>query len=230
MTGINVQEANAMATEINHEKDLPYVSSGAVARANMLDRVRRAQPASQPYPSIPVFPIQQDGRNKHERLEDALAKMGGGTLSLDALGGLRGLTHWLSERFGQEASIASAVPEIEGNMVLGKTIPPTQFADLDVGIVRARFGICETGSVWLSEAEYVVNAIGYLAQHLVVLLDPDCLEDGVQHAYLREDFTMAKYCVLVTGPSATADIEGVMIRGAQGVRSLTVIWAASPER
>jgi L-lactate dehydrogenase complex protein LldG len=28
--------------------------------------------------------------------------------------------------------------------------------------------------------------------------------------------------VLVTGPSATADIEGVLIHGAQGVRSLTV--------
>jgi L-lactate dehydrogenase complex protein LldG len=29
----------------------------------------------------------------------------------------------------------------------------------------------------------------------------------------------------MTGPSATADIEGVMIRGAQGVRSLTVVFA-----
>jgi len=27
----------------------------------------------------------------------------------------------------------------------------------------------------------------------------------------------------MTGPSATADIEGVLIRGAQGIRSLTVI-------
>jgi L-lactate dehydrogenase complex protein LldG len=34
----------------------------------------------------------------------------------------------------------------------------------------------------------------------------------------------------VTGPSATADIEGVLIRGAQGVRSLTVIpWAAEKQ-
>ena len=27
----------------------------------------------------------------------------------------------------------------------------------------------------------------------------------------------------MTGPSATADIEGVLIRGAQGIRTLTVI-------
>jgi L-lactate dehydrogenase complex protein LldG len=29
----------------------------------------------------------------------------------------------------------------------------------------------------------------------------------------------------MTGPSATADIEGVLIHGAQGVRSLTVVAA-----
>jgi L-lactate dehydrogenase complex protein LldG len=34
-------------------------------------------------------------------------------------------------------------------------------------------------------------------------------------------FKTARYAVLVTGPSATADIEGVLIRSAQG-RSLTV--------
>ena len=29
----------------------------------------------------------------------------------------------------------------------------------------------------------------------------------------------------MTGPSATADIEGILIHGAQGIRSLTVIAA-----
>ena len=33
----------------------------------------------------------------------------------------------------------------------------------------------------------------------------------------------ARYAVFHTGPSATGDIEGVLIHGAQGVRSLTVI-------
>jgi len=46
----------------------------------------------------------------------------------------------------------------------------------------------------------------------------------LQQVYRRDDFKAARYAVLVTGPSATADIEGVLIRGAQGVRSLTVVW------
>jgi L-lactate dehydrogenase complex protein LldG len=71
-----------------------------------------------------------------------------------------------------------------------------------------------------------VNSVGYLSQHLVVLLDPALLVEGLQQVYRRSDFASARYAVLVTGPSATADIEGVLIRGAQGVRSLTVVWLA----
>ena len=33
----------------------------------------------------------------------------------------------------------------------------------------------------------------------------------------------ARYGVFMTGPSATADIEGVLSRGAQGVSSLTIV-------
>jgi L-lactate dehydrogenase complex protein LldG len=99
--------------------------------------------------------------------------------------------------------------------------------DVDVGVVRARFGVAETGSVWFSEREYVVNALGYIVQHLIVLLDPAHLIDGLQDVYRRDDFRDARYAALVTGPSATADIEGVLIRGAQGVRSLTVVWLAA---
>jgi L-lactate dehydrogenase complex protein LldG len=104
---------------------------------------------------------------------------------------------------------------------------PASLQDVDVGVVRARFGVAETGSVWFSEREYVVNALGYIVQHLIVLLDPAQLVDGLQDVYRRDDFRDARYAALVTGPSATADIEGVLIRGAQGVRSLTVVWLAA---
>jgi len=49
---------------------------------------------------------------------------------------------------------------------------------------------------------------------------------GIGH---RDDFRDAHYAALVSGPSATADIESVLIRGAQGVRSLTVVWVAGSQ-
>ena len=75
-----------------------------------------------------------------------------------------------------------------------------------------------------------MNALGYLAQHLVALLDPVDIVANLHHAYRDPRFMMAKYAVLMTGPSATADIEGVLIRGAQGIRSLKLIPAPREKR
>jgi L-lactate dehydrogenase complex protein LldG len=89
--------------------------------------------------------------------------------------------------------------------------------------VRAAFGVAETGSIALTERELGVNTLGYLAQHLIVLLDPADIVINIHHAYHRPEFKTARYCVFHTGPSATADIEGVLIHGAQGVRSLAIL-------
>jgi L-lactate dehydrogenase complex protein LldG len=101
-------------------------------------------------------------------------------------------------------------------------VGPADLADVDVAIVRAAFGVAETGSIWLSETELKVNSLAFLAQHLVALLDPRDIVENLHHAYADPRFKTARYVVLVTGPSATADIEGVLIHGAQGVRSLTL--------
>jgi len=49
---------------------------------------------------------------------------------------------------------------------------------------------------------------------------------NLHHAYRRPEFRDGEYAALHSGPSATADIEGVLIHGAQGVRSLSVLPAA----
>lgn len=188
-------------------------------RDAFLAKIRAAQPAPRPRPEVPLFPVPEGDRR--ERFTAALALMGGTCVEANSLDDVRAL---ISGRFGPDAVVASAVAGIDGNRPIAPDTPPVSMHDVDVGVVRARFGVAETGSVWFSEAEYVVNSIGYLVQHLVVLLDPAQLVDGLQEVYRRPDFQAARYAVLVTGPSATADIEGVLIRGAQGVRSLTVVW------
>lgn len=80
------------------------------------------------------------------------------------------------------------------------------------------FGVDEACSVLLTETEMPAETLGFLAQHLVVLLDPAAIVATLQDAYAA-----ARYAIFMTGPSATADIEGVLIHGAQGVRSLTVL-------
>jgi L-lactate dehydrogenase complex protein LldG len=67
-----------------------------------------------------------------------------------------------------------------------------------------------------------VNALGVLSQHLVVLLDPADIVGTMHDAYDRLDLAASSYGVFMAGPSATGDIEGVIVHGAQGARTLTV--------
>ena len=119
--------------------------------------------------------------------------------------------------------VCSTVPEIAGNRDIAGVGVPQELADVDFAIVRASFAVAETGSVLLSDAELQVNAVAYLAQHLIVLLDPADIVVNLHHAYRRPEFRDRHYASFHTGPSATADIEGVLIHGAQGVRSLSVL-------
>ncbi|MBC8728911.1 lactate utilization protein C [Paraburkholderia sp. UCT2] len=190
-------------------------------REAFLAKVRAAQPAARPRPDVPLF--EAVGGDLRARFTAALQTMGGTCVEAASASDVSDM---IRERFGAAASIASASAEVPGTRKIGADTDPASLQDVDVGLVRARFGVAETGSVWFSEREYMVNALGYIVQHLVVLLDPAQLLDGLQDVYRRDDFRRARYAALVTGPSATADIEGVLIRGAQGVRSLTVVWLA----
>ena len=151
-----------------------------------------------------------------------------GAAGTGAEGDTSDLATWLKTAFPEAKVVCSATPEFSGNRDLSKVTDPHELNDVDVAVVRARFGVAETGSVYLSEDELQVNVLGFLAQHLVVLIDPAEIVGNLHHVYHRPEFNTARYAVLMTGPSATGDIEGIMVRGAQGVRSLTVVSRPRP--
>jgi len=196
-------------------------------RDDILARVRRNQPAPTALPEVPTFdrPLES---SLLEVFKAAVIRMGGKIVDPPAEGGLDALIGTL---FAGPMVIASMVPEVKGNRAIDPSANPASLNDVGVGVVRAVYGVAETGSVWITEAQLEVNAIGFLAQHLVVLLDPAAIVPNLHHAYRRRaDFDVG-YGVFMTGPSATADIEGILIHGAQGIRTLTIIpIAASKER
>ena len=191
----------------------------------ILQRVRANQPEARPLPTIPAFE-RTPAAASFEAFVQALERMGGKVVTPAPGQPADDLVRTL---FPQARLIVSATLEVCGTRRIEVAIgEPAQLEDVDVGVVRAAFGIAETGSVFVSEREFVVNAVGFLPQHLVVLLDPATLLPDLHHAYRQRAFFEARYAALMTGPSATADIEGVLIRGAQGIRSLTVVACAAP--
>ena len=188
------------------------------SRDLILDRVRRHHPAAVEAPAIPDFdrplpdPLAAFGA--------ALARMGGQVVDPPARGSL---DTFLYDRYPHARVICSATTEVRGTRRIADVQQPQELDDVDVGVVRAAFGVAETGSVFLSDNEFGVNALGFLSQHLVVLLDPRAIVTNLHLAYRHRGFLEARYAVFMTGPSATADIEGVLVRGAQGIRTLTVI-------
>ena len=85
------------------------------------------------------------------------------------------------------------MPEIAGTRRVEKVRDPHELAHVDVGIVRAQFGVPETGAIWLTQEDLVVDALAVLSQHLIVLLDPVQI---VGETY---------YGCFMMGPSAASD-------------------------
>jgi len=190
------------------------------AREDIFARVRANRPKGDyPLPDLPRFKLEQSS-GLIASFSTMLEAMGGKvvvpTANQDAAQVLR-------EQFPQASVVCSAVVEVTGNRDLTQVRQPRDLADVDVAVVRAILGVAESGSVLFTESQLKVNTLAYLAQDLVVLLARDAIVPGLQDAYENPAFRTAHYAVFHTGPSATGDIEGVLIHGAQGVRSLTVI-------
>jgi L-lactate dehydrogenase complex protein LldG len=188
------------------------------ARDDILARVRRNQPGSQPLPEVPRFDPPRASLT--ELFKTNLGRMGG--VFVEECADLHG---FIRRAYPAARVIASAAHEIKGNRDLGSVRQPAELDDVDVGVVRAGFGVAETGSVFLTQVHFKVNALGFLSQHLVVLLDLKDIVPTLHDAYRHAGFRQVSYAVLLSGPSATADIEGVLVRGAQGIRSLAVVAA-----
>jgi L-lactate dehydrogenase complex protein LldG len=192
------------------------------ARDTILAAVRRNRPQPPvPLPGLPRFASPDEPLL--ECFRRLLETMGGRSFEVADAAAARAK---VAELFPTAAVVCSAVPEVPGTRRIETVRDPHELADVDVAVVRSPLGVAEAGAVWLTQAHLVVNALGVLTQHLVVLLDPATVVAEMHDAYERLDLAADPYGVFMSGPSATGDIEGVIVHGAQGARTLTVLLFA----
>ena len=190
------------------------------SREDILAAIRHNVPEAVEHPVIPVY--RRTGALK-TLFQEHLQKAGGAAHDVESAAAAEAM---LAQLHPTAKVICSAVPEIRGTRRIETVRDPHELADVDVGAVRAQFGIAESGAVWLTQEDLVVDSLGFLSQHLVVLLDPRQLVADMHEAYRRVRLDLTAYGCFMMGPSATADVEATLVHGAQGARSLNVLFLA----
>jgi L-lactate dehydrogenase complex protein LldG len=190
------------------------------SREAILNAIRNNLPQQRvEHPGIPSF--QRLGGPLKPVFEQHLQQAGGAAHDLRSVSEVE--TKLMALHPGAKV-ICSAVPEIAGTRRVETVRDPHELADVDVGVVRAQFGVTESGAVWLTQEDLVVDGLAFLSQHLIVLLDPEQILADMHEAYRRVRLNETAYGCFMMGPSATADVEATLVHGAQGARSLNVFF------
>ena len=104
---------------------------------------------------------------------------------------------------------------------LGRVAEPT---DAGAGITSADFGVAATGTLVLTYGAGRSRATGLLPDLHIALLPADrvlaTLDEAIARVYEHE---VPRAMTLVTGASATSDIEKIRVTGAHGPRRVAVV-------
>jgi len=188
------------------------------SREKILQNIRTSIPdVKVEPPRIPAFDRKRDSLRAD--FEVSLTEAGGLAHDVPSVEAAQAK---LAELHPQAKVICSAVTEIAGTRNIKDVTDPHELADVEVGIIRARFAIAEGGAIWVTQEDLGLDALGFLSQHLVVLLDPDQIVADMHEAYRRVRLDQTAFGCFMAGPSATADVEATLVHGAQGARSLNV--------
>ena len=200
----------------------------ALSRNTILDAVRGNQPVAQPMPTIPHFRTSQLPTHQPADLVatfcESIARMAGVVVTQD----VPDADSFLRAKFPDARVICSAIPEYAGTIKPASLHHWSEASTIDVCILRSPMGVAETGSILLSDLELQVNTIAFLAHDLVILLDPKQIVSNIHDAYEHPYFKLRPYSVLMTGPSGSGDIGGIVVHPAQAAKTLTVVLSPTP--
>jgi L-lactate dehydrogenase complex protein LldG len=104
-----------------------------------------------------------------------------------------------------------------------ETALPHSFADTDVFVCEAALGVAENGAVWLPLSRLRHRAALFLTTNVIIVLDTSRIVGDLHRAYEAIDLSADGFGVFVAGPSKTADIEQMLVIGAHGAKSLTIL-------
>jgi len=124
--------------------------------------------------------------------------------------------------------LVSTVNEPPGSTFsIAEDAAPVDLVKVELAIVRGQFGVAENAAIWIDDGQLPHRALPFVAEHLVVLLSATDIVTDMHAACGALANRRWGYGVFISGPSKTADIEQALVIGAQGPRSLLVVFDQS---
>ena len=186
------------------------------AKQTILTRLRAVTPPPRPLPDLP---------SRSAPPEELLARFRSVLKLSKTITSAPAAPPNIAEYYPEAKIIASTVPYLPGNVALADVKDPLELARVDLAVLEAKLGVAENGAMWVAEPEEHHRVLPFIAQHLLLVLDPEKIVPTMHEAYRRIEIDATGFGVFVAGPSKTADIEQSLVIGAHGPRSLTVVLA-----
>jgi L-lactate dehydrogenase complex protein LldG len=199
------------------------VEEPPVTPYDLLERVRAAlgrrpdqPPAPAPPPRIVVPEVE---------MEERVARF------LAAVEALAGSTHraadaaeageYVARAINGRRAIASGSPFLRECGITGSE----PCATAEVGITSADYALADTGTLVLFSSPEEARMISLLPPAHIAVVPKDRVLTGLDELFAREPLPgeRSSSMVLITGPSRTADIEQILVRGVHGPGELHVV-------
>jgi len=100
---------------------------------------------------------------------------------------------------------------------------PHALADLDLAILPGALAVAENAAVWVHGSVLHHRAVFVITDHLVLVVQAEHVVHHMHEAYERLADRPRGHGLFISGPSKTADIEQVLVVGAQGARTCTLV-------
>jgi L-lactate utilization protein LutC len=98
-------------------------------------------------------------------------------------------------------------------------------ARVDIGITSTDYALCDTGTLVMIASPAEARLVSLLPPAHVAVVPIERILTGLDELFtiLPDPAALSSSMVMITGPSQTADIEQILIRGVHGPGQITVV-------